>query len=83
MFLPLLALVFVCWTDAEQLACMHLYVDLIGTQCLLLNHNMNALMQMGLGPLDHDGRHWVHCWPHWVPALYPHWHFWCYQVQHR
>ena len=44
---------------------------------------MNALMQVGLGPLDYDGRHWVHCWPHWVPAVYPHWHLWRHKVQHR
>ena len=43
---------------------------------------MIALMQMGLGPLDHDGRHWIRCWLHRVPAVHPHWHFWRNQVQH-
>ena len=39
-------------------------------------------MQLGVGPLDHDGWHWIHCWPHWLPAIYPHWHLWSHQVQY-
>ena len=52
-----------------------------GTQCL--HKNKNLLMQMGLGPLDHDGRHWVHCRPYWFPAVHRYWHFRRHQVQHR
>ena len=32
--------------------------------------------------MGHDGRHWVHGWPHWLFAIHSDWHLWGHQIQH-
>ena len=72
------------WPAAALLTADDCFMLLRATYCFWpcdspCNNNM---LQVGVGSLDHDGRHWICSWAHRLSAVYPYWNIWRHQVQY-